>query len=161
ANNVPPGAPAGVTDRAKPRGYHGGDFRGVIDRLPYLQELGVTAIWLTPWYDNFNGLYECDKPWCPYSYYHGYHAVNHYAVEEHFGTLETLHELVAEAHARGIKVIQDQVSNQVGLHHPWVSDPPLPHWFHGSIARHVQNPFRSELLSSPHAAPVDRARVLD
>lgn len=161
ANNVPAGAPALVTDRHQPRGYHGGDFRGLIERLPYLQQLGITALWLTPWYDNFNGLYECDKPWCPYSYYHGYHVVDHYAVEDHCGTLETLRELVEKSHARGIKVIQDQVSNHVGLRHPWVEDPPLPGWFHGSPDRHQLNPFRSELLSSPHAAPGDRARVLD
>ncbi len=161
ANNVPAGAPAQATDRGQPRGYHGGDFRGVIARLPYLQELGITALWLTPWYDNWNGFYECDKPWCPYSYYHGYHAVDHYAVEDHFGTLQTLRELVGQAHSRGIKVIQDQVSNQVGLHHPWVSEPPLPDWLHGSPDRHQSNPFRTEWLSSPHAAAVDRARVLD
>jgi glycosidase len=161
SNNFPAGAPAGVTDRSKPRAHHGGDLQGVIDRLPYLQVLGVTAIWLTPWYDNFNGLFECGKPWCPYSYYHGYHAVDHYAVEDHLGTLNTLRELVVQAHARGIKVIQDQVSNHVGLHHPWVSDPPLSTWFHGTVDDHVQNPFRSEFLTSPHAAGVDRARVLD
>jgi glycosidase len=134
---------------------------GIIKRLPYLQELGVTALWLTPWYDNDNGLYECGKPWCPYTYYHGYHPVDHYAVEDHFGDLNTLRELVKQAHGRGMKVIQDQVSNHVGLRHPWVTTPPLPSWFHGTVERHTQNPFRSELISSPHAAVVDRARVLD
>jgi glycosidase len=160
-NDVPAAAPAEATDRLKPRGFHGGDFRGVIDRLAYLQELGVTALWLTPWYDNFNGIYECDKPWCPYTYYHGYHAVDFYGVEDHFGSLDTLRELVAKAHARGLKVIQDQVSNHAGLRHPWVADPPLPNWFHGTPERHEQNPFLGELVSSPHAAKVDRARVLD
>jgi glycosidase len=161
ANNVTPGTSAEAVGRDRPRGFHGGDIKGIIDHLPYLQELGVTALWLTPWYDNFNGMYSCNKPWCPYTYYHGYHAVDHYAVEDHFGTLETLRELVAKAHARGMKVIQDQVSNHVGLHHPWVQDPPLPTWFHGTPARHLQNPFRSELLLSPHAPPSIRATVLD
>jgi neopullulanase len=161
ANNVPPGSPPGAVGRDKSRGFHGGDLRGIIDHLPYFQELGVTALWLTPWYDNFNGIYECDKPWCPYTYYHGYHAVDHYAVEDHFGTLEVLRELVAKAHTRGLKVIQDQVSNHVGLRHPWVDDPPLATWFHGTSANHVQNPFRSELLLSPHAPASARASVLD
>jgi hypothetical protein len=62
SNNVPSGAPAAATDRKNPRAYHGGDLRGVINRLPYLKELGVTALWLTPWYDNWNGLNNCDKP---------------------------------------------------------------------------------------------------
>jgi glycosidase len=161
ANNAPASSPSAAIGRDRPRGFHGGDLRGIIDHLPYFQELGITALWLTPWYDNDNGLYECDKPWCPYTYYHGYHPVNHYAVEDHFGTLDTLRELVSKAHARGIKVIQDQVSNHVGLRHPWVSAPPLPNWFHGTPARHLRNPFLSELISSPHSALVDRARCLD
>jgi glycosidase len=160
-NNIPSDSPPAAFGRDKPRGYHGGDLRGIIDHLPYFQELGVTALWLTPWYDNFNGIYECDKPWCPYTYYHGYHAVDHYAVEDHLGTLEVLRELVSRAHARGLKVIQDQVSNQVGLQHAWVADPPLSTWFHGTPGNHVQNPFRSELLLSPHAPASMRASVLD
>jgi glycosidase len=161
SRNVPPGSPPAAAGRDKPRGFHGGDLGGIVDHLDYFRDLGVTALWLTPWYDNFNGLYECDKPWCPYTYYHGYHAIDHYAVEDHFGTLEQLRELVDQAHARGLKVIQDQISNHVGLRHPWVEDPPLPTWFHGTPARHIQNPFRSERLLSPHAPAVMRAEVLD
>src|SRR3712207_7574265 len=41
-------------------------------------------------YDNWNGVNRCDKPWCPNTYYHGYHAVDYYAVEDRSGTLETL-----------------------------------------------------------------------
>lgn len=161
ANNVPADSPSEAVGRDKARGFHGGDLRGIIDHLPYFQELGVTALWLTPWYDNFNGIYECNKPWCPYTYYHGYHAVDHYSVEDHFGTLGLVRELVAKAHARGLKVIQDQISNHVGLRHPWVEDPPLETWFHGTPANHVQNPFRSELLLSPHAPAPARASVLN
>ena len=39
-------------DRTNSRAWHGGDFRGITQKIPYLKELGVTAIWLTPWYDN-------------------------------------------------------------------------------------------------------------
>ncbi len=87
--------------------------------------------------------------------------MDHYSVEDHFGTMEVLRELVAKAHARGLKVIQDQVSNHVGLRHPWVEDPPLQTWFHGTPASHGQNPFRSALLLSPHASAAARATVLD
>jgi glycosidase len=161
SNNHPASSPREAVGRDKPRGFHGGDLRGIIDHLPYLQELGVTALWPNPWYDNFNGLYECNRPWCPYTYYHGYHAVDLYAVEDHFGTMDVLRELVVKAHERGLKVIQDQVSNHVGLRHPWVEDPPLRTWLHGTSAKHVQNPFRSELLLSPHAPAALRAPVLD
>jgi hypothetical protein len=50
ANNDPPKS-KGLYDHSKPRHYHGGDFQGVIDKLPYLKSLGVTAIWTTPVYD--------------------------------------------------------------------------------------------------------------
>lgn len=161
SNNAPQDAPAEANDRANPRAWHGGDLRGIIDRLPYLKELGVTAIWTTPWYDNWNGVNRCDKPWCPNTYYHGYHAVDYYAVEDRFGTLATLQELVEKAHALGIKVIQDQVANHVGSQHPWVKDPPLPDWFHGTLAEHTRNPFRGDMLLSPHAPEAERRKTLD
>ena len=160
-NDAPPDAPPEANDRRNPRAWHGGDLRGVIDRLPYLKELGVTAVWLTPWYDNWNGLNRCGEPWCPNTYYHGYHAVDYYAVEDRFGTMETLRELVDRAHALGIKVVQDQVANHVGSQHPWVRDPPLPDWFHGTLASHLRNPFRGDLLLTPHAPAEARRPTLD
>src|SRR6185369_14272559 len=161
SNNAPKDAPPEANDRNNPRGFHGGDLRGVINQLPYLKDLGVTAIWLTPWYDNWNGVNRCDKPWCPNTYYHGYHAIDYYAVEDRFGNLATLRELVQEAHAHGIKIIQDQVANHVGSQHPWVKDPPLPNWFHGTLAQHQLNKFRNSVLLSPHANGLDVRNTLD
>jgi glycosidase len=161
ANNAPAGSPAAANDRHNPRAYHGGDLRGVINHLPYLKELGVTALWLTPWYDNWNGMNECDRPWCPNTYYHGYHAVDYYAVEDHFGDFATLRELIEKAHALGLKVIQDQVANHVGSRHPWVQDPPLDNWFHGTLASHSVNHFRNSALLSPHANQEEFRNTLD
>lgn len=161
ANDLPQGAPAASLDRTNPRAYHGGDFRGVIDHLPYLKELGVTAIWLTPWYDNWNGINTCDKPWCPSTYYHGYHAIDYYHVEDHFGDLKTLRELVEKAHALGLKVIQDQVANHIGSHHPWANDPPLDDWFHGTMRNHQLERFHNSVLLSPHANRDEMRNTLD
>ena len=161
SNNAPRDSPPEANDRNNPRGFHGGDLRGVINQLPYLKDLGVTAIWLTPWYDNWNGVNRCDKPWCPNTYYHGYHAIDYYAVEDRFGNLATLRELVQKAHAVGIKIIQDQVANHVGSQHPWVKDPPLPNWFHGTLAQHQLNKFRNSVLLSPHANDLDVRNTLD
>src|SRR5207249_1935236 len=103
----------GLFNPAKPRYYHGGDFQGVIDHLPYLKDLGVTALWLTPWYDNANQLNRREKYSSenrldpqgePITDYHGYGATDFYLVEEHFGDLAKLRELVATAHRHGIKV---------------------------------------------------------
>jgi len=161
SNNAPPGAPAAANDRKNARAYHGGDLRGVINHLGYLKQLGVTALWLTPWYDNWNGVNTCDKPWCPNTYYHGYHAVDYYAVEDRFGDMATLRELIEKAHALGLKIIQDQVANHVGSRHPWVSDPPLDNWFHGTAASHQLNKFRNSALLSPHANADEFRNTID
>jgi len=161
SNNAPKDSPREANDRNNPRGFHGGDLRGIINQLPYLKDLGVTALWLTPWYDNWNGVNRCDKAWCPNTYYHGYHAIDYYRVEDRFGTLATLRELVQKAHALGFKVIQDQVANHAGSQHPWVTDPPLSNWFHGTLAQHQLNKFLNSTLMSPHANQLDVRNTLD
>ena len=157
ANNDPP-ASRGLYDRSKPRYYHGGDFQGIINKLPYLKELGITALWLNPWYDNVNHLNEREQypdtpggPKKPITDYHGYGAIDFYGVEEHFGTLEKLRELVDKAHALGIKVIQDQVANHTGPYHPWVEDSPTPTWYNGTEANHLANKFQTWVLHDPRA----------
>lgn len=151
-SNDDPARSKGLYDRGDGRYYHGGDLQGVIDRLPYLQDLGVTALWLTPWYDN------SDKKLTPaggtpYTDYHGYGAVDYYAVDEHFGDLGTLRHLVDAAHARGIKIVQDQVSNHTGPHHPWTADAPTPTWFNGTMPQHLSNTWDKWALMDPYVTP--------
>jgi len=143
-------------DRKNPRAWHGGDFRGIKNKLPYLKELGITAMWLTPWYDNPDDVTNCDKPWCPNTNYHGYHAIDYYAVENHFGTMQDLRELVEAAHQNGIKVIQDQVANHVGVQHPWMKNPPLDNWF----SKFSQNSFNNSVLLSPNASQTEKDNLL-
>ena len=146
SNNDPPQS-RGIYDRKNKFYYHGGDLHGVIDRLPYLKELGVTAIWLTPWYDNYDRLNQIElKEDQPSTGFHGYNPQDFYGVEEHFGTHAKLRELVAAAHRSGIKIIQDQVMNHTGPYHPWVEDPPTPTWFNGTKDRHLKNVFQTWLL---------------
>ena len=161
-SNDEPAVSRGLWDRRKPRYYHGGDFQGVIDHLPYLKDLGVTAIWMNPVYDNVNRLNERERyDNQPITDYHGYGAVDFYGVEEHFGTLAQFRELVDAAHSLGIKVIQDQVANHTGPYHPWVKDPPTPTWFHGTEARHIANTWQTWTLIDPHAPPELRRATLD
>ena len=161
SNDAPADAPAAANDRKNPRAYHGGDLRGIINHLSYFKDLGVTALWLTPWYDNWNGVNTCDKPWCPNTYYHGYHAIDYYAVEDRFGDMATLRELIEKAHALGLKIIQDQVANHVGSRHPWLKDPPLDDWFHGTLAQHPLNKFKNSVLLSPHSNQDEFRNTLD
>ena len=161
SNDDPP-VSRGMHDRSKSRYYHGGDFRGIIERLPYLKDLGVTAIWLTPIYDNVNHLNERERyDNQAITDYHGYGAVDFYAVEEHFGSLDVFRELVDRAHALGIKVIQDQVANHTGPYHPWAKDPPTSTWFHGTESEHVANTWRTWTLIDPHAPAAAKRSTLD
>ncbi len=155
-NNDPPNS-RGIYDRGNKFHYHGGDLQGVIDRLPYLKDLGVTAIWLTPWYDNYNGLNHIElKEDKPSTGFHGYNPQDFYGVEEHFGTLSKLQELVEAAHKVGIKIIQDQVVNHTGPYHPWVDDSPTPTWFNGTRKSHLKNVFQTWVLHDPR--PVEQLK---
>ncbi|NOZ87995.1 MAG: alpha-amylase [Deltaproteobacteria bacterium] len=90
-----------------PSAYHGGDWKGLISKLDYLQTLGITAIWISPVVRNV----EEDAG---FSSYHGYWAQDLTRTNPHFGDISALKELVDDAHARGIKVILDIVTNHVG-----------------------------------------------
>lgn len=87
--------------------YMGGDWQGLIDQIPYLQELGVTAIWISPVVANV----EVDAG---ISSYHGYWTQDFHEVNAHFGDIADLRRMVDEMHRADIKVIQDIVTNHVG-----------------------------------------------
>lgn len=150
-NNDNPSHARGHFDRQDPHAYHGGDFKGVTEHLSYLQDLGITTLWLTPWWKNDGDSAD----------YHGYHTVDFYGVEDHFGTLQDLQDLVRAAHGKGMKVLMDYVVNHTGPHHPWASDPPTPTWLHGTPQRHLAPLYDFWPLVDPHATAAQRAPVLD
>src|SRR5580692_6734189 len=126
--NDEPAEARGTQDRSNARAYHGGDLRGIREHLPYLKDLGVTTLWLTPILKNGAA-----------QDYHGYGAVDLYAADPHLGTIQDYQDLVAEAHKQGMKVFFDFVPNHVGPKHPWVSKPPLADWFHGTPQHHLDS----------------------
>ncbi|MDO5299512.1 MAG: alpha-glucosidase [Clostridia bacterium] len=83
-----------------------GDLRGVISRLDYLKRLGIDVIWLNPVYKN-SGV---DG---------GYDISDYRAIAPEFGTMEDFDELLAKAHARGIRIVMDLVVNHTSTEHPW------------------------------------------
>ncbi|MCX7807246.1 MAG: alpha-amylase family glycosyl hydrolase, partial [Deltaproteobacteria bacterium] len=87
--------------------YQGGDWQGIIDRMDYLEALGVTAIWISPIVLNVDHDAGFDA-------YHGYWAVDLERLNPHFGDLATLRAMVREAHRRGMLVILDIVTNHLG-----------------------------------------------
>ncbi len=161
-NDRPPGTAAELFDRARGRYYHGGDLQGIIDHLPYLQDLGITTIWLNPVYDNNNQLNTKERyDGQPVTDYHGFGAVDFYAVDEHLGDIAKFRELVDRAHGLGLKVILDQVANHTGPFHPWVQNPPTPTWFHGTEASHPANTFQTHLLMDPNTPAELKVPTLD
>lgn len=154
-NNDPPQS-RGMYDRRDLRAYHGGDLEGIRQRLPYLRDLGITAIWMTPVYQNVDTVEHRPKlrdTGRPYTDYHGYGAVDMYAVEERLGDLSTLRRLVDDAHRHGIKIVLDQVANHTGPEHVFAQDPPTPTWYAGTLARHLPNNWQIAALTDPYAAP--------
>ncbi len=142
--------PDHAAELAAPRGWHGGDLRGVTQHLDYLQTLGITTVWITPVYQNHE----------PQSY-HGYGATNLYKVDEHYGTLGDLQQLAAQLHRRHMKLVLDIVPNHIGPAHPWVADEPEPDWFHGTKAEHHKAVGEFAPLVDPHAAWRDQRDILE
>ncbi len=87
--------------------YHGGDWRGVMDHLDYIQALGVTTLWISPIVRNVETDAGIDS-------YHGYWAQDLAELNQHFGDLGDLRALVAAAHARDMKIVLDIVTNHMG-----------------------------------------------
>ena len=83
-----------------------GDFQGIISRLDYLQELGIGAIWISPFNDSPN-------------YDNGYDISDYYAILKDFGTMADLEEMIQECEKRDIIVMMDLVLNHCSHEHPW------------------------------------------
>jgi glycosidase len=141
----------GQTDRADAHKWHGGDLKGIQERLPYLKDLGVTTLWLTPW----------TKQDTTTADYHGYHVVDFYAVEPHLGSVPALQSMVAEAHKLGMKVVIDYVVNHTGPLHPWADEPPQSDWFHGTRANHLAAEYEFPPIIDPHSTPRQSRAVLE
>ncbi|TAA45945.1 alpha-amylase [Corallincola spongiicola] len=95
--------------------FQGGDIKGIIEKLDYIQELGMNAIWLTPIVEQIHGFIGGgEKGSFPFYGYHGYWALDFTRLDPNFGTDEDLERLVTEAHKRGIRVVIDVVMNHAG-----------------------------------------------
>ncbi|AZK45069.1 type I pullulanase [Paenibacillus lentus] len=97
----------------QPEAYHGGDIRGIIEKLDYLDELGINTIWITPIVDNIDFDVRYGKSG-PQFGYHGYWAKNFEIMDEHLGDIDDFKELIDKAHDRGIKIMVDVVLNHAG-----------------------------------------------
>lgn len=119
------GAPnaSGSVDRSSSTAFHGGDIRGIINKLDYLEGLGVSSLWLTP----VTAMRSAD--FGDVGAFHGYWLEDPYSVESRFGTLEDLQELASGLRSRGMGLYLDVVNNHVAYDSELVTA--HPEWFHG------------------------------
>ncbi len=115
----------GEIDPSDPNAFHGGDLQGVIDRLGYLQGLGVRTVWLSPVFAmRTEKFYE-------WGAFHGYWVEDLRAVEPRFGDAAKLRELSDALHARGMRLLLDVVWNHVAMDAPLQAE--HPEWFHPRV----------------------------
>lgn len=112
-NNNNPENIEGSFDKDHLEAYHGGDIKGLIDKVPYLKDLGITTLWITPIVKNIDTNMMDDKGGKQYGY-HGYWASDFTKVDPHLGTEEDLKNLIDLLHENGIKLMVDVVINHSG-----------------------------------------------
>jgi neopullulanase len=142
-----------VVDRKNPLARHGGDLQGVINHLDYLQQLGVTTLWLTPVIENDMPLEKESAGWM--SGYHGYWFTDHYEIDKRLGGKEAYTKLAAAVHAKGLKLIQDAVYNHIGAAHWLMNDLPDSTWIN-FWPSYQNTSHREQTLFDIHASANER-----
>jgi glycosidase len=150
ANDAVKGMREARVDRSGQYARHGGDFKGVADRLDYIGDLGVTAVW-------FNPVLENDMK---EGSYHGYAVTDYYRVDRRFGANEDFVALTDKAHAKGLKVVMDMIFNHCGSEHRFFTDKPSRDWFNYPDS-FVQTSFKTSTQYDPHVSTFDKQRALD
>ena len=137
-------------DRSDLGQRHGGDLKGVISKVPYIADLGCTALWITPFYDNND---------TQFSYPH-YSAGDYYKVDPRMGTNQDYKNLADSCHKYGLKLIIDIVPNHCGSSHWWCADLPAENWFHKWPTFTGSN-YRMTAWTDPHASEIDKKILQD
>lgn len=137
-------------DRGYKYGRHGGDLRGIINSLDYLQDMGFTAVWLNPVLEND----------MPEASYHGYACTDFYRVDRRYGTNDEYRELNEELDKRGMKLIMDLIFNHCGSEHWWMHDMPMKGWINNHPDYKITN-HRRTVNQDYHASEADRKGMVD
>ena len=148
-----------AADANNPILRHGGDLKGITQHLDYLQELGATALWLTPVIENDEQL-KLEGHGMMQAGYHGYHFTDHYQIDPRFGGNAGYIAFSKELHRRGMKLVQDAVYNHVSDDHWMYKDQPTKDWFN-NWPRYTNTSHKEFSLADPHGATSDRRLLLD
>ena len=150
SNDQIPMRTAYKVDRNSPNARHGGDLAGIEQHLDYIEDLGVTAIWLNPVLENdMEG-----------GSYHGYATTDYYRVDPRFGTNEDYVRLIEKTHERGMRVVMDMIFNHCGSDHPWMKDIPSHDWFN-NLDNYVQTNHDKEAYFDPYVSDYDKETMLN
>lgn len=137
-------------DRSNLNLRHGGDLKGILDHLDYIDSLGVTAVWLNPVLEND----------MPYGSYHGYATTDYYRVDPRLGSNADYRALTDSLHGHGIKVVMDMIFNHSGSEHLWARDMPSKDWINFG-GKYTQTNHKLVSLSDPYASDYDRKMTTD
>ncbi len=147
SNDSIPGYFQGV-HRDIPGARHGGDIDGIISKIPYLADLGVTTLWTTPLFDNNDTNYS----------YHHYACSDYYKIDPRLGKNEDYRRLSDACHSNNLKLIIDVVPNHCGSSHWWMKDLPSKDWFN-TWPTYTGSNYRMTAWTDPHASAADLYRL--
>lgn len=139
-----------IANRSDKDGRHGGDLKGIMDHIDYIQDMGFTALWLNPVLENN----------MPRTSYHGYAITDYYKVDPRYGTNEDYVRLSKLLKERGIKLIMDMVENHCGLEHWWMKDLPSDDWINFG-GKFTGTNHRRSTVQDLHVSPSDKALFQD
>ena len=131
-------------------GRHGGDIKGIIDRLDYLEQMGFTQLWLNPVLENDQKTYS----------YHGYSTTDYYNIDSRFGNNKLYLELSEKARERGIGIIKDLILNHIGSGHWWMDDLPSEDWINNG-GKFIGTNHIHESVHDPHLTKSEKNLFTD
>lgn len=139
-----------LANREDKSGRHGGDIKGMIDNLDYINNMGFTAIWINP-------LLENNQP--EYSY-HGYSTTDYYKIDRRYGTNEEYVQLSKKAREKGIGIIMDVILNHCGSEHWWMKDMPSEDWINNK-GEFTQCSHKRSTIQDSYASKEDAKEFAD
>lgn len=129
---------------------HGGDIAGIKSKIPFLSDLGITALWTTPLFDNNDVKYS----------YHHYGCSDYYKIDPRFGSNQDLVDLTAEANKYNIKMILDIVPNHCSSAHWWMKDMPAKDWFN-TWPEYTSSNYRVGVWMDSHSSKADQHKLIN
>lgn len=137
-------------NRESANARHGGDFAGIAAKLDYMNELGITTVWLNPIQENkMRG-----------GSYHGYAITDFYKADPRFGSNEEFRDLTKATHDKGMKMVMDMVLNHCGSSHWWMADPPSKDWINNDGV-FLQTNHATVSVMDVHASPSEKRTFQD